>query len=296
MASRRSALGRGLEALIPRSGEQPAGEAVASAGLEAEGGALELPVERIVPNPEQPRRHFDAGELERLAESIRRHGILQPVVVRRAGEDWELVVGERRWRAARAAGLGTIPAVVADVASRDRLELALVENVQRRDLNPIELALAFHALAQAGATHDQIGGRVGLDRSSVSNHIRLLDLPRAMQEDVEEGRVSFGHAKALLSVSNPERRRTLRDRIVRDGLSVRQTEEAARAVSGVKPRRRREAEPAPDADTRQLLDGLRDRLKTRVRLVGGVGRGRLEIEYFGPEELHRISAIILGEA
>jgi ParB family chromosome partitioning protein len=293
MAIRRSALGRGLDALIPGAGAEPArGE---DAPGDAGNGASELPLDAIDPNPAQPRRRFDPAALAQLAGSIRRHGVLQPVVVRRAGDRYELVVGERRWRAAREAGLARLPAVVADVAPRDRLELALVENVQRNDLNPIELALAFRALTEAGATQDQVGERVGLDRSTVANHMRLLELPRELQEDVEEGRLTTGHAKALLQVSNPERRRFLRDRIVGEQLSVRAAEEAARAASSAAPRRRRPTQtPAPSPDAQQLLDSLRDRLQTSVRIVGTAGRGRIEIDYFGPEDLHRVASLVLG--
>jgi ParB family chromosome partitioning protein len=293
MAIRRSALGRGLDALIPGAGAEPArGE---DAPGDAGNGASELPLDAIDPNPAQPRRRFEAAALAQLAGSIRRHGVLQPVVVRRAGDRYELVVGERRWRAAREAGLARLPAVVADVAPRDRLELALVENVQRNDLNPIELALAFRALTEAGATQDQVGERVGLDRSTVANHMRLLELPRELQEDVEEGRLTTGHAKALLQVSNPERRRFLRDRIVGEQLSVRAAEEAARAASSAAPRRRRPTPtPAPSPDAQQLLDSLRDRLQTSVRIVGTAGRGRIEIDYFGPEDLHRVASLVLG--
>jgi ParB family chromosome partitioning protein len=256
---------------------------------------LELPIERIDPNPDQPRRRFDGPALERLAASVGLHGVLQPVVVRRAGDRFELVVGERRWRAARQAGLETIPAVLADVAPRDRLELALVENVQRDDLNPIELAHAFRTLVEAGATQDQVGERVSLDRSTVANHLRLLELTRALQEDVEEGRLGVGHAKALLQVVNPERRRQLRDRIVGEGLTVRAAEEAARAEPGGRRRPRRSgAGAALDPDTQQLVDRLRDRLQTAVRLTGSPARGRIEIEFFGPEELNRVAGVILS--
>lgn len=291
MATRRSVLGRGLDALIPGAPEAvPAPPPDASGG-----GTTEIEVDRIDANPDQPRRRFDPDELARLADSIRRHGVLQPVVVRRAGERFELVVGERRWRAARMAGLAALPAVVADVAERERLELALVENVQRHDLNPIELALAFRELADGGATQEEIGKRVGLDRSSVANHLRLLELPRELQLDVEEGRLGFGHAKALLQISHPEQRRRLRDRIVQGSLSVRQAEDMARGLDGRRrPRATKRSESALDPDLRQLLDTLRDRLQTRVRLVGGPTRGRLEIDYFGSEDLQRIADAILG--
>jgi ParB family chromosome partitioning protein len=212
------------------------------------------------------------------------------VVVRRAGDRYELVVGERRWRAAQVAGCETIPAVVADVAAARRLELALVENVQRRDLNPIELALAFRALSEGGATQEEIGQQVGLDRSSVANHVRLLELSRDLQQDVEAERLSLGHAKALLQVPNAERRRHLRDRIVSQQLSVRDAERLARQVGGaVRPSGR--AGPGAgrlDPDFQRVVDLLRDRLKTRVRISGAAARGRIEIEFFGREDLTRI--------
>lgn len=292
---RRHGLGRGLEALIRSDGAPPAPRPEAPP---AEASAqAELPVDAIDPNPEQPRRLFEPAELERLSESIRLHGVLQPVVVRRAGERYELVVGERRWRAARAAGLATIPAVVADVAPAARLEVALVENVQRRDLNPIELALAFQGLSDAGATQDQIGERVGLDRSSVANHLRLLELSRDLQQDLESGRISMGHAKALLQIPNPERRRHVRDRIVAEGMSVRQAEAMAREAAGPSRRTARSAAAAAGArlgpDLMRVVDLLRDRLKTRVRIAGSAERGRIEIEYFGSEDLDRIVRAML---
>jgi ParB family chromosome partitioning protein len=309
--ARRNALGRGLGALIPddAAARRAANQTTATRaptdptepGSEApapsvnRGGPQEIEVGRIDPNPEQPRRVFAPEEIARLAESIERHGVIQPVVVRRAGERFELVVGERRWRASQAAGRETIPAVVADLAEGDRLEVALVENVQRQDLNPIELALAFRALAEAGATQEQIGSRVGLDRSSVANHLRLLELSREHQTDVENGRLSLGHAKALLQVSNPERRRHLRDRVVAGGLSVRQAEELARDAGGSAKRAGKPAAAAErlDPNVRRIIDLLRDRLKTRVHIQGGAARGRIEIEYFGVEDLNRIVHAIL---
>lgn len=300
MATRRSALGRGLDALIPgqplaRPASPPAAPAPSEADASA-GGALEIAVDAIRPNRDQPRRVFDDQELQRLAESIERHGVLQPVVVRESeGGGYELVVGERRWRASRLAGRGTIPAVVQDVAEPALLEVALVENVQRRDLNPIELAHACEALVRRGHTQEDVGRRVGLDRSSVANLLRLLELPRELQGDVEEGVLSGGHAKALLAVSSPERRRHLRDRVVAEGLSVRATEELARQLAGPTRRRRspRRAGDPEDADLRALLGRLRDHLQTRVRLAGSPARGKLEIEFYGPEDLGRIAATIL---
>ena len=301
----RRGLGRGLGALIPGASTAP--RPAPAAPIEpAQGpppadarGPAEIPVDRIRANPEQPRRSFDPAELERLAASIRQHGMLQPVVVRRADDGgYELVVGERRWRAAQQAGLAAIPAVVADVAPRERLALALVENVQRHDLNPMELAHAFEALAQQGATQEEIGARVGFERATVANHLRLLELSRELQHDVESGALTLGHAKALLSVASPERRRALRDRIVDDGLSVRRAEEEARTLgAAVRPARKARGEVRVlDPDTARIVDALRGRLQTQVRLRGSAARGRVEIEYFGPEELHRVVELILGDA
>ena len=291
MSSRTPALGRGLDALLPGTSNAPRRQASSDAA-ERPG---ELRVDAIGPNPDQPRRHFDPEQIEQLAESIRRHGVLQPVVVRPVGGRYELVVGERRWRATQRAGLATIPAVIAEVDSRDRLELALVENVQRRDLNPIELAHAFLALSNGGATQDEIGSRVGLDRSSVANHLRLLELPAELQGDVEAGQLSVGHAKALLQAPNPERRRQLRDRIVNEGLTVRAAEDLARPTSrkrGAAPR----ARPAADPNLQRVVDLLRQRLQTRIRIQGDSKRGRVEIEYFGEEDLSRITGMLLGDA
>jgi ParB family chromosome partitioning protein len=256
----------------------------------------EIPVDAIDPNPEQPRRVFDATELERLADSIRQHGVLQPIVLRRVGGRYELVVGERRWRATRAAGLTKIPAIIADVDERERLELALVENVQRRDLNPIELAHAFRSLSEGGTTQEEIGRRVSLERSTVANHLRLLELPLELQADVESECIGIGHAKALLQLSNPERRRHLRDRIVNEGLSVRAAEQLARATGRPRQSQTPRGRAAVDPNLQRVVDLLRQRLQTRIRIQGGADRGRIEIEYFGEEDLQRLTAILLGDA
>lgn len=293
MSTRPNALGRGIGALLPGAAS------VASVDLSpgtTDRVSGELPIDLIDPNPEQPRRLLEEEALQQLADSIRQHGVLQPIVVRRAGERYELVVGDRRWRATRKAGLQTIPAVVADVEPRDRLALALVENVQRRDLNPIELGHAFRALAETGATQDEVGRRVGLDRSTIANHLRLLELPREFQEDIEAGRLTAGHAKALLQVANPERRRHLRDRIVRDDLSVRAAEQLGRNLARPAAARPRRARTPTDPDLQRAEDALRRRLQTRVRIHGDASRGRIEIEYFGDEDLQRLTGILLGDA
>jgi ParB family chromosome partitioning protein len=293
---------RGAEPGVAEPNEPDASVEGASAAA-ASGAPYELEIARIRPNPDQPRRHFAPDQLHDLATSIARHGVLQPVVVRRAEDgDYELIVGERRWRASQDAGLRTIPAVVADIAPQDRLEVAIVENVQRHDLNPMELAHAYRALSETGHTQDEIGRRVGLDRSSVANHLRLLELPREIQADVEVGRLSLGHAKAVLQAGNPERQRQLRERIVREHLSVRATEQLAREYAGparARPPRKasEKVEPAPPCDPRlePLAEALRQRLQTQVRIRGDLEKGQLEIDYFGAEDLERIAEMVLGD-
>lgn len=329
MNQRRSALGRGLGALIsnPAAGSavlttpttlSPSGVALSApaaalnaGGQTTAGGVFEIEVGRIDPNPDQPRREFEVGALQQLADSIRQHGVLQPVVVRQAGSRYELVMGERRFRASQLAGRRSVPAVVVDVDPADRLELAIVENVQRQDLNPIELALAYQALSRTGHTQEQIGRKVSMDRSSVANHIRLLDLSRAIQADVEAGRLSMGHAKALLQIPDHELREALRARIVSQALSVRATEEAARdsirggktsaSSSGKAARPEKasstQAAEAHDPDTRAYLERLERRLQTRVALHPAAGGGgKLEINYFNLEDLERIGGLLLGQS
>jgi ParB family chromosome partitioning protein len=292
MSTPRNALGRGIGALIP--GARPASPAPAFHEARADRERVgEIAVADIDPNPDQPRRTFEPGALDALAESIRVHGVLQPIVVRRAGDRYELVVGERRWRASKLAGVASIPAVVLEIDPRDRLEVALVENVQRRDLNPIELAVAFRALADTGATQEEIGQRVGMDRSSIANHLRLLELPREIQADVEAGRVTIGHAKALLSLASSERRRLLRDRIVAEQLSVRAAEEIARPTPR-NPSDPDRARARQDPHLQGVADALRQLLQTRVRVKGSPERGRVEIEYFGSEDFDRIMGVLLG--
>jgi ParB family chromosome partitioning protein len=321
MSQRRSALGRGLGALIsnPASrGEQAAPPSpVSPAAREdtlksvdtssvqsssSQTGPAELDITLIDPNPDQPRREFDSANLAQLARSIGQHGVLQPVVVRQAGSRFELVMGERRFRASQLAGRKTLPSVILDVAPADRLELAIVENVQRQDLNPMELAHAYQALADAGHTQEEIGRKVGMDRSSVANHIRLLDLSRTIQADVEGGRLSIGHAKALLQVADLEAREGLRVQILNQSLAVRAAEKAAREINGGKPARRgsRTAKTpvAPlDPDTRAYVERIERRLQTKVTLhPTAEGGGKLEVNFFNLDDLERIGGLLLGEA
>jgi len=317
MSERRRALGRGLGALISGNAARPRSPAPAATAVPAgaanstqhsvyeeapvrpskEAFPTTVPVDQIDPNPDQPRRRFDAAELESLATSILRHGVLQPVVVRRVADRYELIVGERRWRASRAAGLVEIPAVIADLAEHERLEVAIVENIQRRDLNPLELAHGYRALAEAGATQEEIGRKVSQDRSSVANHLRLLELSRDIQEDLEEDRLSMGHAKALLQVPDAARRGRLRDRIVKQGLSVRAAEKLARASGGgVGADIASDPAEGLDPSIARSLAALQGRYQARVRLHGGAQKGRVEIEYFNSEDLQRIFSLLMGDA
>lgn len=293
MTGNNKALGRGLGALLPDKKI-----AFPSSGGNDSGARRELRVDQIRPNPEQPRRVFESTELSTLADSLSSHGVIQPVLVRKLEAPLgtvthELIVGERRWRAAQMAGLERIPVTVSDLAPKEVLEVALVENVQRQDLNPLELGLAFRALIDSGASQQEVGLRIGLDRSTVSNHLRLLELPSNFQEDLEQGRLTMGHAKALLQVVNPERRLLLRDKILQEGLSVRAAEELARRLgSPMSPTRRKSVEEV-DTNLKSLVSQLRDRLQTKVKVSGKSTRGRIEIEFYGESELTRLVEAIL---
>jgi ParB family chromosome partitioning protein len=270
------ALGRGLGALL--STEPAPGESL-----------REIAVDEIRPNPNQPRKSFDINGLEELAASMRQSGILQPIVVRRAGAGYELIVGERRLRAAKLAGLGRIPAVVRQATDAESLELALVENLLREDLNPMEEAEAYQRLlAEFAWTQEELALRVGKDRSSIANCLRLLRLPPVIQEDLRAGRLTMGHARALLSLTSVADQLRLREEILAHSWSVRTTEEGVQRS----PIRRRAARRA--AELVALEDQLRERLATRVRLVGSERRGRIEIAYASREELDRLVEQIAG--
>jgi len=294
VSQQRNALGRGLGALLQPSPRGDSRQVEPESKADGNGGVHEIPVDQIDPNPEQPRRFFDPEQLATLSDSIRRHGVLQPVVVCQRGDRYELQVGERRWRATQAAGLKSIPVIIAEIAPRDRLEIALIENIQRDDLNPIELALSFKALIERGATQEDIGQRVGINRSSVANHVRLLDLSKEHQEEVERGVFSMGHAKVLLSLTNPERRIHLRDRIVKGQLSVRRAEELARTFSSATKPLKKPAAKTNDPALEQLTDRLRERFKTKVAIHGTQESGRIEISYSGGEDLRRVAMALLN--
>jgi ParB family chromosome partitioning protein len=277
-------LGRGLASLIPQRPTPIAAPA-------------EIPINRIRPNPYQPRRRFDLAELQQLAASIRDHGVLQPVLVTETLDGYQLIAGERRVRAAELAGLERIPAVVRQLAARDQLELALVENLQREDLDPIETATAYRQLIdEFGFTQDELARRVSKARSTVANTLRLLDLEPAVQLAVAEGRITEGHARALGGVEGPAQARLLVIVEERD-LSVRETEELVRRV-----RERSEAPEAlvapatdpPDPDLERVEEDLRRALGTKVRLARTRRGGRIVIEFYSDEELSRLYDRLVG--
>jgi len=261
---------------------------------------------RIEPNPRQPRRRMEEAELGELADSIREHGLLQPLVVTPIAPDaaggrprYRLIAGERRWQAAKIAGLVRAPVVVREVTPRELLELALVENVQRADLNPLEMAAAYQQLAQEfGLTQEQIGRRVGKSRFAVANTLRLLHLPAAVQQAVLDGQLSEGHARAILGLADPEAQRRLAVQVVEGGLSVRQTEEQVRRLQvppeGAPPAPGRPGRP-PDADVVRLEDGFRQALGTRVSLTHSRKGGRLTIFYYDDEQLQALYERLAGD-
>ncbi|HEY7648875.1 MAG TPA: ParB/RepB/Spo0J family partition protein [Methylomirabilota bacterium] len=251
----------------------------------------EIPVDQIEVNPRQPRKDFDPTALDELARSLRTTGMLQPVVVRRSLDGrWQLIAGERRWRAARQAGLDRIPAVVREATDAESLELALVENLLREDLNPLEEAEAYQQiLTEFGWTQEQLAQRVGKDRSTIANSLRLLRLPRTIQDDLRSGRLTMGHARALLSLTDPAEQLKLREEILKHEWSVRTTEEGVERRRLVPPVARRRS-----PELIALEQAIQRALQTRVRLRGDERRGRIEITYASTDELNRLAAAILG--
>ncbi|MCL4535203.1 MAG: ParB/RepB/Spo0J family partition protein [Bacteroidetes bacterium] len=269
-------LGKGLGALIPR------GTASALADVD---------VNAISPNPKQPRTVMNEEALAELADSIRRHGILQPLIVTRSGAGYTLVAGERRWRAAKLAGLATVPALVKDTSPQQLLEVALVENIQRQDLGPLEEAAAYKQLIEElGLTQEEAAQRVGKSRSTVANSLRLLNLLPEAKEALEQGLITEGHARTLLSLATPEEQRALLRAMVSGSFTVRAAEESARRASP-----RQKARAAKDVETAQLEDRLREALRTKVELHRGRHGGRVVIHFYSDEELEGIYRAITGE-
>ena len=288
----RKALGKGLSSLLPvRPVNIPTQERYREAPINS------LPVEAIEPNPLQPRSVFDAARLAELSQSIRANGIIQPLIVGKVGEKFYLVAGERRWRAARLAGLAEVPVVVQDMSDAKVLEVALIENIQREDLNAIEIATAFEKLAgDLGLSHEEIGQRTGKERSTITNMLRLLRLPGVIQIMLAEKRLSMGHAKAILALPDDNLQIEVAEKAVSQGLSVRQVEQMVQRMT----KTRDAKEPADremDPNVKAAILELENALGTKVRIIERTpGKGRIEIEYYSTDDLDRVYSVIVGEA
>jgi len=285
-------LGKGLDALLSGTNAdetRPAG-----------GGEIRLPLDQLRANPNQPRKTFDEESLRELADSIREHGIIQPVIVEEDGDGMYLIVaGERRSRAARMAGLREIPAIIRNYSDERRLEVALIENVQRADLNPVEEAAAYRRLMElTGLSQEDVAARVGKNRSTVANALRILKLPADMLASLEAGQMTSGHARAILSVVNPADQRVLFGRIVADAISVRETEKLAGELNGGS---RAAVAPSKEAPVRAKAPELLaieqrfiDVLGTKVAITGNLKRGTIRVDYFSMEDLDRLYSILSG--
>jgi ParB family chromosome partitioning protein len=287
MATKRMALGKGLGALLPEVGQ---GEPRT---------LFYCGIEEIVPNRSQPRKHFDESKLQELTESIKEKGILEPLIVRRVDQGYELIVGERRWRAAQKAGLKEVPVLVKEVEGREALELSLIENLQREDLNPVEEAEAFKRLTEEfNISQGDLAARLGKDRTTITNALRLLKLPLEVRNELLQNRITSGHARAILSLETKEKQKELCNLIIKKGLSVREAEAVAKRWSekpkktATKERRRTDLE----SQLNSLQDSLRQYLGTKVRITPKGKRGKIEIEYYSNEDLERIIETILKNA
>jgi ParB family chromosome partitioning protein len=297
--SRKRGLGRGLDALIPAESQrdaervEPTLEKTIEVRAEPVVGLIDVPIEAIRPNPQQPRLKIDDDGLQELASSIREHGLIQPLIVTRIESEaqavrYQLIAGERRWRAAQMAGLVQVPAIIKEAAPHELLELALVENLQRADLNPLEEAQAFRQLIdEFGLTQEQVADRVGKSRAAIANTLRLLRASAAVQQALLAGEIHEGHARALLGLETPEAQKAALSTVIKQGLNVRQTEALVRRLGGE--RKESPAPPPPSSDTQALENAFRESLGTRVSLHRNkTGKGRVVIHFFSDEELQQI--------
>lgn len=293
MATKRPALGRGLSALIPNTAPPPPREPAAGDRPRAQ----ELDIDLLVPNPRQPRLQIDEAKLEELAQSIRANGVIQPIVVRKAGDQYEIVAGERRWRASQRAGLLKVPVAVRDVPDDKLLEVALIENIQRENLSPIEEAQAYRRLTdELAMSQDAIAAQVGKDRATVANYMRLLRLPAEVRTALNEGALSMGHARALLSLADDAAQRRVGRDVIARGLSVRDTEALVRREVDAKPGTTPKPEPPRvDPNTRAAEDQLKLALGTRARIIRKGKGGRIEIDFANEDELQRIFELLTDD-
>lgn len=286
-AKKRGGLGRGLNALVSEAEYETGGSAASASNVASE---TKLPIEDIVPNPNQPRIHFNETELRELSESIQEHGVLQPLLVRKHGNGYEIIAGERRYQASKLAGLEELPVIIKDVNDEEMLALALIENLQRSDLNPVEEAKGYRQLIDAsGMTQEALSKAVSKSRSAITNSLRLLDLPELVQQMIFEGKLTAGHARAILAVPYEDARIRLAEKVVAEGLSVRATENLAPLFSaGETPKTPR---PAMPQSFKKAARVLRQVFNTNVRVKSSRGKNKIEIEFKDEEELSRI----LGE-
>lgn len=277
-------LGRGLEALIPVDATDA-------------GGVEEIKISKIRPNQFQPRREFNEEKLEELAESIREHGVIQPVVLRKKGDIYEIVAGERRWRAAQRAGLSSIPAVVKECDDIEMMQIALIENLQREDLNPIEEAMAYRQLMdEFNFTQETLSQKIGKSRSAIANSVRLLTLPDELQKMIASNLISSGHARALVAISDPKKQLQIAREIVEQGLTVRDVEKRAKVEQKTpKMRLRRVTGSGATPFLMDLEEKLKQTLGTKVTIKDVHGKGRIEIEYYSDTDLDRIIGLILKQ-
>jgi ParB family transcriptional regulator, chromosome partitioning protein len=293
----RKALGKGLHSLLPSRNTSASAPAVA-VEHPLEGSVQLLPIEQVKPNPDQPRRDFDQEALLELAQSIERDGIIQPLLARKMGPgEYQIIAGERRWRAAGIAGLKTVPVIVRTADDQQVLELAIIENIQREDLNPIELAVAFQRMAtELSLSHEQIGQKTGKQRTTITNAVRLLQLPGDLQQLIAANKLSSGHARALLKFEDEQLQRQIAQRCVAEGWSVRQIEQftkPAAPVDGIQPKKQNEPIPV-DANVKAAIEEMERMLGTRVRIVAkGPKKGQIEIEYYSDDDLNRIYDVIV---
>jgi ParB family chromosome partitioning protein len=275
----RKALGKGLEAIIPD---------LKAGGLDIRGHVVDIDVNEIGPSPYQPRSSMKEQSLEDLKQSIAEKGVLQPVIVRRHAGQFQLVAGERRWRAAKLAGLEVVPAVVMRVSDSEALEIALIENLQREDLNAVDEARGYRELLMRfNLTHEDLAKRIGKSRASITNSLRLLNLPDEVKRGLEEGKITVGHARAVLGIEDPRQIINIYRSVLHRGLSVRQVEALVRRKLRVKAKRKQvPARTAPEITT--IEDDLMRKLGTRVRIVNRGGHGRIEIEFYCDDDLNRI--------
>ncbi len=278
---KKKALGKGLKAFIPEE-----------YGILKEDSYADLDIDKLKPNPLQPRLNFTRESIQELARSIKETGILQPIIAVPEGDFYRIIIGERRWRAAQNIGLKKIPVLIRTMPREKQLEASLVENLHREDLNPLEIARAYQKLIQElGYTQEEVAERVGKDRTSVTNYLRLLNLPREIQNYLGEGKITMGHARALLSLEEPERQTSLAHQIVRENLSVRDVE---RMTQGRKSQSPRETRPA-DADLMALQEDFLKALGTKVTISGTQNKGVIKIYYYSMDDLNRIYEYIEGE-